>query len=218
LNKSTLIQAACAVLSVPSASTATAAPPSKPTRPPAAAPSYAVSGISIGMTVEQVIATARSGNLQITDTSSTETFAQAVDLAQHRPVARQSGIRWLTLKNGVGNTISVKFTQFPNSGLASFIRFSVAKTSYSPDEAATEMTKRYGKPTDAIRAPMVSGFLTRWCAPSPKCSSATPSLNVYADAVDTAIQLDSGDAMTNRAAAALKAAIAASPAAKRAAF
>jgi hypothetical protein len=218
LNKSTFIQAACAVLPLLSASTATAAASSQPARRAAAAPSYSVSGISIGMTVEQVKAAARSGNLQVSDSTPTETFAQAVDLAQHRPVALQSGIRTLTLTNGIGNRVFVKFTQFPDGGRVSYLRFTVPKASYTPDEAVAEMTKRYGKLTDAIRAPMVSGLLTRWCAPSPKCSSATPSLNVYADAVDTAIQLDSGDAMTNRAAAALKAAIAASPAAKRAAF
>ena len=170
------------------------------------------------MTVEQVTATARSGRLTITDSSPTETFAQAVDLAQHRPVAQQSGVRTLTLTNGVRNRIFVKFTQFPEGGRVSYLRFTVAKASYTPDEAVTEMKQRYGKPTDAISAPMVMGMLTRWCAPSPKCSAATSSLNVYADAVDTAIQLDGGEAMTNRAASALKAAIAASPAAKRAAF
>lgn len=135
MSKSILIPAAFAARSLLSVSSAAAAPAPKPVCLPLAAPTYSVPGIRIGMTVKQVMATAQSAKLKITDSSPTETFAQAVDLAQHRPVAQQSGVLSLTLTNGVGNRIFVKFTQFPEGGRVSYLRFTVAKASYTPDEA-----------------------------------------------------------------------------------
>lgn len=178
---------------------------------------YAVADIKLGMSPDEVATAARGKGLVLQDTSMTESFTEAVALATGRPVGTNTGVDLLVFRDTAGNRVSVKFAQMPGGARSRRVSFAVPKESYPTEDAAAEITRRYGHATSAGPSFGVYGTLSQWCAPAPKCTGAQPTLAVFSPGGDTHIVLEDGS-MTAKAAAALQAAVKATPAAKRAAF
>jgi len=207
-----------AILSAMALSMSVAATPA-PAAPKATPPNagYAVAEVRLGMSSEQVRAVARTKGMTLQDTYSAQSFREAVALATGRRIDTKTGIDTLVFRDAGGNRVSVKFVQTPDGPKAARITFSVLKERYSTEEAASEMTRRYGRPTTSGPSLGVYGTLWQWCAPASKCSGDRPTLAVFSPGTETVIMLQDRS-LEAKAAAALKAAIMATPAAKRADF
>jgi len=195
---------------------ATTPAPAAPKASPANA-SYAVAEITLGMSAEQVRSVARTRGMILRDTKSVQSFTESVALATGRRVDTETGISTLVFSDAGGNRVSVRFAQLPEGPKVVRVSFTVLKERYSTEEAAAEMTRRYGRPTTSGPSLGVSGTLSQWCAPAPKCLGNRPTLAVFSPGTETVIMLEDS-ASEARAAAALQAAIRATPAAKRADF